>query len=148
MLWKPLFDRFEQPISPVFFFVRWDICWIRFTIYIPSVVPLPLRKPCCSSKSWLSYHFHIRSKIITTSILLNVESICTIWRCFKQKIRKFWCVVLKKKEKTPILGHFGQKGQFLTVFGQNGQNGEYYQKKCLKHFSHPFQKKVMDGFQE
>ena len=34
----------------------------------------------------------------------------------------------KKCEKPPFLGILGQKGQFWTVFGQNGQNSEYDQK--------------------
>ena len=31
---------------------------------------------------------------------------------------------------------FGQKGQFWTVFSQNGQNGENYQKSAWNIFSH------------
>ena len=30
----------------------------------------------------------------------------------------------KKMQKTSILGILGQKGQFWTVFGQNGENGQ------------------------
>ena len=35
----------------------------------------------------------------------------------------------EKCEKFPFLVILGRKGQFLTVFGQNGQNGENYQKR-------------------
>ena len=38
--------------------------------------------------------------------------------------------------KTSILVIFGQKGPFWTVFGQNGQNGENYQKSAWNIFSH------------
>ena len=36
--------------------------------------------------------------------------------------------------KTSILVIFGQKGPFWTVFGQNGQNGENYQKSAWNIF--------------
>ena len=39
---------------------------------------------------------------------------------------RFW----KKMQKTSIFGHLGQKEPFWTVFGQNGQNGENYQKSA------------------
>ena len=52
------------------------------------------------------------------------------------------------------MGIFGQKGQFWTVFGQNGQNGNFF-KKALGTFSSrlqaltaKFQKKVMNSFRE
>ena len=38
--------------------------------------------------------------------------------------------------KTSILVIFGQKGPFWTVFGQNGQNGENYQKSAWNIFFH------------
>ena len=40
----------------------------------------------------------------------------------------------KQKQKTSIFGHLGQKGPFWTVFGQNGQNGENFQKSAWKIF--------------
>ena len=43
---------------------------------------------------------------------------------------RFW----KKMQKTSIFGHLGQKGPFWTVFGQNGQNGENYQKSAWNIF--------------
>ena len=45
-------------------------------------------------------------------------------------------------QKTSIFGDLGQKGPFWTVFGQNGQNGENYQKSDWNIF------KVMNGFRE
>ena len=36
--------------------------------------------------------------------------------------------MVKKCEKPLFLGILGQNGQFWTVFGQNGENGENYQK--------------------
>ena len=39
----------------------------------------------------------------------------------------------EKCEKPPFLGILGQKGQFWTVFGQNGQNGNFF-KKALGTF--------------
>ena len=37
-------------------------------------------------------------------------------------------------QKTSIFGHLGKKGPFWTVFGQNGQNGENYQKSAWNIF--------------
>ena len=37
--------------------------------------------------------------------------------------------------KTSILGILGQNGQFWTVFGQNGQNGNFVQKSAWNIFS-------------
>ena len=57
-------------------------------------------------------------------------------------------------QKTSIFGHLGQKGPFWTVFSQNGQNGENYQKSVGTFFSRlqaltvNFQKKAMNGFRE
>ena len=57
-------------------------------------------------------------------------------------------------QKTTIFGHLGQKGPFWTVFGQNDQNGENYQKSTWNIFLAPtspncsFRKKVMSGFRE
>ena len=59
-------------------------------------------------------------------------------------------------QKTSIFGHLGQKGPFWTVFGQNAQNGENYQKSPWNIFLTPtspkltvkFQKKLMNGFRE
>ena len=39
-----------------------------------------------------------------------------------------------KKRRTSIFAYFRQKGQFWPVFGQNGQNGENYQKSAWKIF--------------
>ena len=39
--------------------------------------------------------------------------------------------------KTSTFGHLGQKGPFWTVFGQNGQNGENYQKSAWNIFLAP-----------
>ena len=39
----------------------------------------------------------------------------------------------EKCEKPPFLGILGQNGQFWTVFGQNGQNGNFF-KKALGTF--------------
>ena len=39
-----------------------------------------------------------------------------------------------KTEKPPFLVILGQKGQFWTVSGQNGQNGENYQKSAWNIF--------------
>ena len=39
-------------------------------------------------------------------------------------------------QKTSIFGHLGQKGPFWTVFGQNGQNGENFQKALGTFFLH------------
>ena len=43
----------------------------------------------------------------------------------------------KKMQKTSIFGHLGQKGPFWTVFGQNGQNGENFQKSAWNIFLAP-----------
>ena len=40
----------------------------------------------------------------------------------------------KKCEKSPFLGILGQNGQFLTVFGQNWQNGNCFQKSAWNIF--------------
>ena len=40
----------------------------------------------------------------------------------------------KKCEKPPLFGILGQNGQFWTVFGQNGQNGIFFQKSAWKIF--------------
>ena len=40
----------------------------------------------------------------------------------------------EKWEKPPFLGILGQNGQFWTVFGQNGQNGNFYQKSVWNIF--------------
>ena len=40
----------------------------------------------------------------------------------------------KKSQKTPFLVILGQKGPFWPVFGQNGQNGENYQKSAWNIF--------------
>ena len=42
-------------------------------------------------------------------------------------------------QKPSIFGHLGQKGPFWTVFGQNGQNGENYQKSAWNIFFSPLQ---------
>ena len=62
----------------------------------------------------------------------------------------------EKCEKPPLLGILGQNGQFWTVFGQNEQNGNFFQKSVWKIFfavkspqlNAKFQKKVMKGFRE
>ena len=41
----------------------------------------------------------------------------------------------EKSEKPPLLGILGQNGQFWTVFGQNGQNGNFFQKAFGTFFS-------------
>ena len=46
---------------------------------------------------------------------------------------RFW----KKMQKTSIFGHLGQKGPSWTVFGQNGQNGENFQKSAWNIFLAP-----------
>ena len=54
--------------------------------------------------------------------------------------------------KPPFLGILGQNGQFWTVFSQNGQNGNFFQKALETFFSRlqalteKFQKKIMKGF--
>ena len=53
----------------------------------------------------------------------------------------------KKCEKSPFLVILGQNGQFWTVFGQNGKNGNFFQKSAW-NISEQFQKKVMNGFRE
>ena len=61
--------------------------------------------------------------------------------------------IVEKCKKTSIFGHFGPKGQFWTVFGQNGQNGNFF-KKALGTFLPRLQaltnckvsEKVMNGF--
>ena len=40
----------------------------------------------------------------------------------------------EKCEKPPFLGILGPKGQFWTVFGKNGQNGENDQKSAWNIF--------------
>ena len=40
----------------------------------------------------------------------------------------------KKLQKSSIFGHLGRKGRFWIVFGQNGQNGENYQKSAWNNF--------------
>ena len=50
--------------------------------------------------------------------------------CFEQKLGNSDLRFQKKMPKTSILVIFGQKGPFWTVFGQNGQNGENYQKSA------------------
>ena len=40
-------------------------------------------------------------------------------------------------QKTSIFGYLGQKGPFWTVFGQNGQNGENFQKSAWNIFLAP-----------
>ena len=39
-----------------------------------------------------------------------------------------------KSEKPPFLGTLGQNGQFWTVFGQNGQKREFFQKSAWNIF--------------
>ena len=59
----------------------------------------------------------------------------------------------EKCEKPPFLGILGQNGQFWTVFGQNGQNGNFF-KKALGTFlsrlqaltNYKVSEKVMNGF--
>ena len=41
----------------------------------------------------------------------------------------------RKMRKPPFLGILGQNGQFWTVFGQNGQNGNFFQKAFGTFFS-------------
>ena len=41
----------------------------------------------------------------------------------------------KKMRKTSIFGHFGPNSQFWTVFGQNGQNGNFFKKALGTLFS-------------
>ena len=43
----------------------------------------------------------------------------------------------RKMRKTSIFGHLGQKGPIWTVFGQNGQNGENFQKSAWNIFLAP-----------
>ena len=52
-----------------------------------------------------------------------------------QKIENSNERIAKKCEKLPFLGILGQNGQFWTVFGQNGQNGNFLQKALGKFFS-------------
>ena len=42
----------------------------------------------------------------------------------------------EKCEKLPFLGILGKNGQFWTVFGQNGQNGNFFKKALGTFFSH------------
>ena len=42
----------------------------------------------------------------------------------------------EKCEKPPFLGILGQNAPFWTVFGQNGRNGNFFQKSAWKFFSH------------
>ena len=44
------------------------------------------------------------------------------------------CGSQKKCEKPPFFVTLGQKGPFWTVLGQNGQNGENYQKSAWNIF--------------
>ena len=43
---------------------------------------------------------------------------------------------IEEMQKTSILVILGQKGQFWTVFGQNGKTGENFQKALGTFFSH------------
>ena len=43
----------------------------------------------------------------------------------------------KKCKKPPFFCHLGQKGPFWTVFGQNGENGENFQKSAWNIFLAP-----------
>ena len=54
---------------------------------------------------------------------------------FQKKVMKGF---REKCEKPPFLGILGQNRQFWTVFGQNGQNGNFFQKKRLEHFSRTY----------
>ena len=45
-------------------------------------------------------------------------------------------VLEKNAKKPPFLVSLGKEVQFWTVFGQNGQNGENYQKITWKFFLH------------
>ena len=40
----------------------------------------------------------------------------------------------RKMRKLPFLGILGQNGQFWTVFAQNGQNGNFFQKSAWNIF--------------
>ena len=40
----------------------------------------------------------------------------------------------KIRENPPFLGILVQNGQFWTVYGQNGQNGNFFQKSAWKFF--------------
>ena len=42
---------------------------------------------------------------------------------------------LRKNAKTSFLGILGQNGQFWIVFGQNGQNGNFFKKGLGTFFS-------------
>ena len=44
----------------------------------------------------------------------------------------------KKMQKPQFLVVLDQKRPFWTAFGQNGQNGENYNKKRLEHFSRTY----------
>ena len=42
--------------------------------------------------------------------------------------------IVKELQKTSILGILGQNGKYWTVFGQNGQNGNIFQKSAWNIF--------------
>ena len=61
----------------------------------------------------------------------------------------------RKIRKTSIFGHFGPKWQILEVFGQNGQNGNFFKKALGTFLSRlqaltncKFSEKVINGFRE
>ncbi len=56
-----------------------------------------------------------------------------------KKLGKYDAWFSKKMRKTSIFVILGQKGQFWTVFGQNGQNGENDQKSAWNIFPNFFE---------
>ena len=53
----------------------------------------------------------------------------------REKIREI--LMHGSRKKPPFLVILGQKGPFWTVFGQNGQNGENFQKSAWNIFLAP-----------
>ena len=51
----------------------WVICWTRFSVRIPSVVPQFCLNPFCSSDNWVSYNGLKRSRIIFIMSLQTVD---------------------------------------------------------------------------
>ena len=73
-------------------------------------------------------HFLNFLKRVKTSFFSTPET--------KQKLGNSHARFLGKNAKTSIFGHFRPKRAILEVFGQNGQNGENYQKTLGIFISH------------
>ena len=51
-----------------------------------------------------------------------------------KKLANYNKQIAKKCEKNLTFGHFGPKWTMLEVFGQNGQNGDFFQKSAWNIF--------------